>query len=251
MLESSWTWTKVFKSEASVPGPLKYCFKSEKQATTWGEVSSKNTKQKKAFNFIKPSFFLHCLLLTKKSSSFPASQLSGLPLQGTQLLTKGAFQGPVIQGKRTKRSGIAVPSSLCGSEFINEVDGCFEGLHLNTSQKVHSYPWHILGAIQTQQNNYSSSVEKSYAFFPFSAPRRQYIPHDTFLITNVSAAEDDCCLLFNQWEMHCNDKSFLWRSFTGGSPSWGPQAATQDAPPPVQCFRLFKSGSKGVSSLQP
>lgn len=147
-------------------------------------------------------------------------------------------------------SGIAVPRSLCGSEFVNEVDGCFESLHLNTSQKVHSYPWHILRAIQTQQNNYSSSLEKKITL-SFSALRRQYILHDTFIITNVSAAEDDCCLLFNQREMQCNDKSFPWRSFTGSSPSWGHQAATRDALPPVQCFRLFKSGSKGVSSLQP
>lgn len=68
---------------------------------------------------------------------------------------------PFVEGKHAKRSGTAVPNFLCDSEFINEVDGCFEGLHLNMSQEVHSYPWQILGAIQTQQYNHSSSLEKS------------------------------------------------------------------------------------------
>lgn len=120
------------------------------------------------FNFIKHSYFPHYLQLTKKSSSFLANQLSGFLLPGTQFLKKGGFQGPVIEGKHTERSGTPVPSSFCDSEFINEVDECFEGLHLNTTQDVHFYPWQILGAIQTQQYNYSSSLEKSYAFFQCS-----------------------------------------------------------------------------------
>lgn len=88
---------------------------------------------KKVFHFIKPSFFSSLPPVNQKKQLLPANQLSGLPLQGAQLFTKGCFQGPAIEGQWTKRSGIAVPSSLCGSEFINEVDGCFKSLHLNTS----------------------------------------------------------------------------------------------------------------------
>lgn len=48
-----------------------------------------------------------------------------------------------------------------------------------------------------------------------------------------------------------NDKSFLWRRFTGSSPSWGPQAAAQDAQPPVLRIRLFRSDPRGVLLSSP
>lgn len=61
--------------------------------------------------------------------------------------------------------------------------------------------------IQTQGNYYNTSVQKQKrkkkipVTLAFTAPRRQYTPHDTLIITNVSDSADYCCLLFNQGEL--------------------------------------------------